>query len=265
MNKSPIAILTTVANFDLYQKTVQLFPKNVQKYVIDGRNGMHGIHSILFMINKLKGKGIEWLVMADEDVVFKNSEAVFSIIEKMKNNDITVCGVRDGGIISHRNYNPYLINTFFSILNFKEIEVIWNEKEMLSNQFLTENEFDDEVAKLFYEYDISSLYEPYYCFYLWLRRKGKKFLFLDSVMEEDGVSNNVIFNDEIILCHTWYARSYGISEKHTKRINNLLGKDLNFEINRKEQKEKIIFYKKKTFTIEQMIKKQYRRICLKLK
>ena len=77
MNKSPIAILTTVANFELYQKTVQLFPENVQKYVIDGRNGMHGIHSILFMINKLKGKGIEWLVMADEDVVFKNSEAVF--------------------------------------------------------------------------------------------------------------------------------------------------------------------------------------------
>lgn len=90
-----------------------------------------------------------------------------------------------------------------------------------------------------------------------IERKGIEWLIMtDEVM---------IFNDEIILCHTWYARSYGLSEKHTKRINNLLGKSLNFEINRKEQKSKIIFYKKKTFAIEQMIKKQYRRICLKLK
>ncbi|WP_262710848.1 hypothetical protein [Flavobacterium franklandianum] len=37
---SNIAILTTVINHELYQKSSQLFPQNIQKYVIDGTNGM---------------------------------------------------------------------------------------------------------------------------------------------------------------------------------------------------------------------------------
>ena len=118
MDQSKIAILTTVANFNLYKKTSVLFPEQCQKYIIDGSNGMHGIDSILYMMSKLKGKDIQWLIMADEDVIFSNANLVFDIIEEMKAKNITVCGVRDGGLVSHRNQNPYLINTFFSILNF---------------------------------------------------------------------------------------------------------------------------------------------------
>ena len=73
------------------------------------------------MMKKLKGKGVEWLIMADEDVLFQNPEAVFDIINEMKSKNYIVCGIRDGGLISHRNHNPYLINTFFSIINFKEL------------------------------------------------------------------------------------------------------------------------------------------------
>ena len=113
MDKSKIAILTTVANFDLYKKSSVLFPSNCQKYIIDGTNGMHGIHSVLFMMKMLKGKGIDWLVMADEDVIFSNSNSVFDIIDEMKAKQITVCGVRDGGMVLHRKQSPFVINTFF--------------------------------------------------------------------------------------------------------------------------------------------------------
>jgi hypothetical protein len=115
MDKSGIAILTTVANFELYSKISQLFPQGIKKYVIDGTNGMHGIHSILYMFKVLKNKDIEYLIMADEDVIFQDPEEVFCIIDHMKNNNITVCGLRDGGMISHRNFNPYVI-IFFSQL-----------------------------------------------------------------------------------------------------------------------------------------------------
>lgn len=258
---SKIAILSTVINFDLYSKSSQFFPQNIQKYVIDGRNGMHALHSIFYMMKKLRNKNIEWLIMADEDVLFQDTKIIFDLIDKMKSEDYMICGIRDGGIISHRIYNPNLINTFFSIINFKELERIWNKKEIVKNHYILNNEFDDDLTSLKGNYDISSLYEPYYCFYLWLRRKNKRFLFLDAQMNEDQITNSVIYNDEVILYHTWYARSYGISEKHTKRINILFDM-LNFQDNKISQP---IIFKDNTFFLIQKIKKNYRRVIKKLK
>jgi len=128
----------------------------------------------------------------------------------MTKKNITVCGVRDGGVITHRKQNPFVINTFFSILNFKEVEAIWDKKEVSQNQYTVENEFDDNLMSLKYDFDKKSLYEPYYCFYFWLRRKNKKILFFDAKMCGDQISNSVLFNNEVFLYHTWYARSYGI-------------------------------------------------------
>ena len=263
MDQSKIAILTTVANFNLYKKTSVLFPEQCQKYIIDGSNGMHGIDSILYMMSKLKGKDIQWLIMADEDVIFSNANLVFDIIEEMKAKNITVCGVRDGGLVSHRNQNPYLINTFFSILNFKEIESIWSKKEVLKNQFSIENEFQDDLSGLLFSYDKKSLFEPYYCFYLWLRRKGKLFLFLDATMQQDGISNKVFFKNKEIFCHTWYARSYGKNEKHTNRINKILVEKVN-NTNALNNLNDIILFKKTTFALEQIILKYYKKVLRKL-
>ena len=133
--KSKIAVLTTVANFELYKKTSIYFPKGVKHYVIDGTNRMYGINSIIYMMSKFKNLGIEWLIMADEDVIFSQPKQVFSIIEKMRQENYTVCGVRDGGVIEHRNHNPHVINTFFSVLNLKTVIQIWDKKQVLKNQY----------------------------------------------------------------------------------------------------------------------------------
>lgn len=264
MDKSKIALLTTVANFDLYKKSSLLFPEQCQKYVIDGTNGMHGIHSILFMMKKLKGRDIEWLVMADEDVIFFDPNLIFEIIDEMKTNQITVCGVRDGGVISHRKQNPFAINTFFSVVNFKEIEIIWNKKEVLKNQFIKENEFEDECSSLSFEFDVKSIYEPYYCFYFWLRRHSKKFLFLDVKMHKDDISNYVYYKNKVILCHTWYARSYGNNEKHTNRIDAILSEHNNAILNSQNFSNSYIYFKKTTFVIEQLLLKYLKKIKRKL-
>ena len=259
-----VALLTTVANFELYKKTAPLFPQNIQKYVIDGTNGMHAFESIKYMFKKLKNKNIEWLIMSDEDVVFSNPNAIFEIIEHMKSNDYSICGVRDGGMIPHRKQNPYLINTFFSILNFADIEKSWNEKEIIKNQYVRNNEFDDDISNLIYEYNVSSTYEPYYCFYLWLRRNGKRFLFLEAtvLLEEDEITNGVNdHNGNNILYHTWYARAYGINEKHTKRIDKIFSllsvKNDNF-INP-------IIFKDRTFAFRKRISKFMARVVAKIK
>lgn len=262
MNNSNIAILTTVINNELCQKSSKLFPQYIRKYVIDGTNGMFAIDSICYMMQKLKGKGIEYLIMADEDVLFENADLVFEIINKMESQNYTVCGIRDGGIISHRSYNPYLVNTFFSIINFKEIEVMWDRKEVLKNQFVLENEFDDDLSNLPEMFNKLSIYEPYYCFYLWLRRNGKEFLFLDSNLpfQEDAITNAIYFENKILLYHTWYARSYGINRKHTDRINKIL-ELLKFK---NDEVSKPIVFRHKTFFIVKSIRKLHNRLLMRI-
>ncbi|MGM1056441.1 MAG: hypothetical protein ACQEWG_11200 [Bacteroidota bacterium] len=223
--KKNIAILTTVANFDLYAKTSALFPPHVSRYVIDGTNGMHSLQSIFYMFKKLKGKGIDWLIMADEDVIFVNNLKVFELIDYMAVNNYSVCGVRDGGMVSHRNQNPHSINTFFSILHYSELEKIFNKQEVNKNNYIAFEEFGDDLSHLKYKFKTDSLFEPYYCFYFWLRRRGFKFLFLNAEMpyKDDTITNSVFSPEgELILYHTWYARAYGTNEKQTKRINKVL-------------------------------------------
>ena len=262
MNHSNIAILTTVANFQLYERTSVYFPENIRKFVIDGNNGMHGIHSIKFMMKMLKNENIEWLIMADEDVIFTDSNVVFSIIDKMKSENYTFSGIRDGGVISHRNFNPNVINTFFSILNFKEIESIWDEKEMLKNQYVIENEFSQDFTNLKNEFDDQSIFEPYYCFYFWLRRLGKKVLFLDAEIQNDLISNSVFFENKTFMYHTWYARSYNVNDKHTRRINNLFN-SLEIKNNNKNILKPIIFIDK-SFYFKQKLKKLIKKITYKI-
>ncbi|MDD5152039.1 MAG: hypothetical protein PHC28_16425, partial [Flavobacterium sp.] len=83
IDKSKIAILSTVASKELYAKTASLFPKEIDKYVIDGTNGMYGLDSIDYMFRKVKNKNYEWLIMADEDVFFYKADLVFDVITKM--------------------------------------------------------------------------------------------------------------------------------------------------------------------------------------
>ncbi len=54
----------------MYAKTANLFPKGIDKYVIDGTNGMYGLDSIDYIFSKLKDKNYDWIIMADEDVFF---------------------------------------------------------------------------------------------------------------------------------------------------------------------------------------------------
>jgi hypothetical protein len=259
IDKSKIAILSTVINFDLYFRSSPLFPDGIKKYVIDGRNGMYGIDSLCYMMKVLKDKNIEWLIMADEDVLFMNSKLVFPLIQEMAQNDIMFCGVRDGGMIKCRKQNPYVINTFFSIINFKELEKIWNKKKMLSNQYILDGEFKDDLSKLAYDFDAKSLYEYYYCFYFWLRRLNKKCLFLDSKkpFESDEMTNSVgNLKGDTILYHTWYARYYGINELHTERIEEVFSQ---IKIDRSFYQEPIIF-KDWTFGFRNSMEKLRKRI-----
>jgi hypothetical protein len=265
MDNKKIAIVTTVINCELYKKSSQFFPEDISRYVIDGRDGMYGIDSIFYMLNKFKNKDFDWLIMADEDVLFLNPKGIYEIIDEMIENDFIVSGVRDGGDISIRSFSPYVINTFFSIINLKKLKKIWDKKDIAKNQYIDENEFEEEHSKLMENYDKLSLYEPYYCFYFWLRRKGEKILFLNAKTELDDKITTSVFSpksNSLLLYHTWYARSYGINEAQTNRINRIF-----YLLDNNDTIKDVdpIVWKDKLFFIKRFVRKQLKRVSNKLK
>lgn len=226
LNKSRIAIVTTVVSFKLYEKTATLFPKGIDKIVIDGTNGLYGIKSIKLIFEKQLFQKYDWIILVDEDVFFYDSNLVFRLIEQMQEQKYSICGVRDGGVIKHRFDNPLAVNTFFCIINYKEIVKKFDFNKVLKYQrFFPELYTKEDYNNLPYEYNIKSLKEPYYCFYFWLRLNGHKFLYLDTVnpVSKDEVGNIVLnSNNEKIAFHSWYARAYNVYEDQTVRINSFL-------------------------------------------
>ena len=255
MDSSKIAILSTVNNFKLYKKSASYYPSNIDAYVFDGRNGMFGIFSILLMMKIFKKKNIDWIVLMDEDAIFINSDLIYPVIEHMKKNEYIIAGVRDGGSLPERSGNPYVMNPFFSIIDFKRLKKIWNKNEMLKNHYINENEFGDDLSNLKYSFNKTSMSEPYYCFYLWLKRKNEKLLYLDVDLpfENDKITNVVYdLNNKPIVCHTWFSREYGDQRgRHTSRIDKIFDK---FE-NKICGKAPIFIYKDNLFPLKERLRK----------
>ena len=228
ITKDKIAIITTVANWELYNKTKHFFPKGIKIFAIDGTRALYGIKSMVFFMKKLRKYNLDWLIMADEDVVFKEPEKVFDLIEYLKENNYTVAGSSEADRIGEENKHPYVINTCFGILNLREIYEIYDKEEMLANQYAMDNEFPRQIEGYrYYEYPMTSLAESYYCFFLWLQRKGKKTKFLKSSrpVKEDLLTTAIHdYQGEILLYHTWFARFYATDSFHNNRINKILTK-----------------------------------------
>lgn len=262
IDRNKIAIATTVGNWDLYEETVKSFPIGVKKYAIDGSKGFYGLRSLIYIIKKLKSRNMEWLILADEDVVFTKPDKTYSLINFMVDNGYTVCGMRDGGTLHWRNENPYAINTYFSILNLKEIYKIFDEKEIYRNQYILKNEFDQDLNELnFQNYKTSSLFEEYYCFFFWLLRNGKKIFYLNAKNPSDD-ETTVVFDQEgdVFLYHAWYARFYNKDKVHTERIETMLKKGEYVE-----QTSSPVILKDQTYHLRYFFYKIYRNILRKMR
>ena len=226
VEKYKIGLVTTVSNWDLYEKTRKFFPEGIKIFAIDGTTGFYGLRSLLFLIQKLKKYDLDWVIMADEDVIFTEPANVFDLINFMDINNFTVAGMRDGGMLKWRDKNPYVINHFFAVLHLREILKIYNRKEIYTHQYIHKDEFAADIPGLPYQnYDVDSLDETYYCFYLWLMRQGKRFKYLEAnnPIEGDFATTELKDHDGVpFLFHTWYARFYNKNESHTRRINKII-------------------------------------------
>lgn len=259
VNKNKVGIITTVANWKLYRETQHFFPQGIQIFAIDGTSALYGLKSMIFFMKKLRRYNLDWLIMADEDVIFEEPEKIFDLIDYLDKNQYTVAGMSEADRLEKETKHPYVINTFFGVLNLKEIYEIYNEKEMLANQYALPNEFPREVEEnIFYEHPMTSLAESYYCFFLWLKRKGKKTKFLRSSrpLKDDFLTTALHDHyGQILLYHTWFARFYAEDSFHTNRINRVLSRG-KFNI----QNPNVVIFKNHRHNVKFFFYKYFRRL-----
>lgn len=220
-----LAIVTTVSNWRLYRKALKTFPTEIDKIAIDGTKGLYGLSSILFTLKKMRKTSYDWIIFADEDVFFNKNINFYCIIKFMISNNYVVSGVRDGGAINHRKYNPYAINSFFFILNYKIIKNKISESDIINTKYLNSKNLNLDNLNLNLEYNLNSFYEPYYSFFFWLLNMGLKINYLNLInnyFKNDKYSTVVIdSNNKKLLVHTWFAREYGKSSIQTNRIDKI--------------------------------------------
>lgn len=221
-----IAIVTPSCTRELYEHTSRLFPADLPHYVVDGNSGLFGLDFLSFIHQRLKNKRIKWLILMDEDIILTRPDSIYQLVYYMQAHNFGFCGMREGGVHSGRLHNPHVVNTFFSIINFEWTSTHWDKSEVLSHQQVSENEFEDNLDDLPFAWDDQSLFESYYCFYLWMRRNGHKGLFLSSSHIPDDPYTNILSDhlNREFLVHTWYARQYHKSSDQKIRIDHQLEK-----------------------------------------
>lgn len=226
MINDKIAIVTPSYTKELYEKTSTLFPVYFTRYVVDGKKGLFGLDFIMFIYSKLRRKSIKWLVLIDEDVVLFRSQSLLELINHMEDLEYKFCGMREGGSHSGRLHNPFVVNTYFAIIDFEWSKSIWKKADVIANQYTIKDEFDDDLSQLDYEWNPDSLFEAYYCFFLWMRRKGGKGLFLKSKHLSGDPFSNILYdhNNREFLLHTWYSRRYNQEIEQRIRIDRQLSR-----------------------------------------
>ncbi|MEA4935057.1 MAG: hypothetical protein VB102_00300 [Paludibacter sp.] len=173
-------------------------------------------------IYKILKYNIDYAINIDEDAFVVDNKALIDLLNYCITEKIVNCGMRDGGVLPIRYGNPVVTNPFFNILDVKEIRKNFSQEKI--NKY-RDKEIDYDTLfsniKFSYKYKISSDYEPYYPFFLWLNTNYKVY-YLNVAEHKDKLST-ILYNQEgaEILYHSWYSREYEKDIFHTQRIKDL--------------------------------------------
>jgi hypothetical protein len=214
-----VTIVITSLNASLLWLCRSFLPPDVPVFVIDGRRDCWGLRSIEYMIEHVPAR---WAVLLDEDGFVIDFGRVRQLVDHAVQHDIACIGMPDGGIVPIRRHNPNAMNMFFNILDLEQIRAKWNsaacQAHIGSGSAMRELWPPPErlTPGAAYRFDD---FEPYYCFYFWLKAAGFRLEWLTGRSHTDGLST--ILTDasgEPFLLHTWYGRNFVSQPCHRERI-----------------------------------------------
>lgn len=162
------------------------------------------------------------IILLDEDAFVFDYPRMLDLLRWSIRNEARCVGMPDGGIVKIRRFNPNAMNTFFNILDLAHLRSKWDPEACRSysrfGHTMTQPWPPGEMLNA--EWCRYVDFEPYYCFYFWLKSTGSELRWLSAATHSDGVStllNDV--TDQHFLIHTWYARNF--SRDATQRLRIL--------------------------------------------
>lgn len=246
-----IAVVITVQNSKLFEKTKKSIPKLFDTYVIDGKYGFYGLEALELVFQSEQLKDYDWIIMADEDVIFLSTSNLYDLVYHMTSKDFAIAGMNDGDLVEFRKGCEFIPNLFFCVFNNHQIRK--NFKWSIFLQFKL-----DKEKKYLSSSFIKS--EPYYVFFEYLYNIELKTMFLSGCHNifPDDFETTKLFNhngDELIA-HTWYARSYQKDIRHTNRIDRAIS---NFSIRNYERSYRILNNPKHNFYFRKYWRKKIKK------
>lgn len=161
----------------------------------------------------------KYVINIDEDAFLFEPKSLLCLLEYMDKHGYAMCGVPDGGAISHRFHHPMVPNPFFNIFNVELLKNVLLDEKISPIDKMFEKNLPSVLKKGFsYKFD---LFEPFYPHFLSALKSGLSCLYLDS--EENPDTLATIVKDQTgnpFLIHTWYARRFYEEQDKRERINS---------------------------------------------
>lgn len=162
----------------------------------------------------------DYVINIDEDAFVTDSARLQALLEHVIENGYGNAGMPDGGVISHRSWNPLVTNPCFTIMNTKLL------RDVMDPDAIAAMDIDDPAleasvprALMRLPWELHAGYEPFYRLYIWMSQAVKT-LYLDAREHSDGISTEIVDHlGRPVVLHTWYSREYGRDFEHTDRIN----------------------------------------------
>jgi hypothetical protein len=233
-----LAIISNSQFDDLYAISKAFYNEiDIPKIKISGINSFYGykfLNNLIIDINKYP---FDWAILIDEDCFITDIKAMLDLVNYQIKNNIHISGMPDGGLVPLRCFNPISINTYFCILNLKEIRKKYNADEV-KNKLYTENLnkfLPKEMLKLpYFSKTIPFInkkcdpynFEPYYKIFFWLLENNYNIKYLNAKLWNSNTDDftNIIYNHLNIpfAYHTWRSRNWEKDIENKKRIQNVI-------------------------------------------
>jgi hypothetical protein len=216
-----VQYFTRCNNDTLHGLSQQLCPIPILK--VENFNDYHGAAGYLYHI---LNEAEEWAVNIDIDCFLTHPPSVDRILEEMKKNNFTHCGIPDGGVIPLRSFSWCTTQPFFNIFNAKKIREIKNDLGLSWDQiadYRYDASWNSRIPDMVRGNWDANRYEPFNGLFFFLFKYGRA-LFLDGMTMADGISTAVIWANKTIAYHSWFAREFDISDSCQIRIRTLHNK-----------------------------------------
>ena len=212
-----IEIFTRSASDVLYSRAESFWPTGIRRHRCTDFNYFHGAIDFLWHVIDTAE---DIAIICDEDCFIYDWERCRYLLKYLQTSGLVV-GLNDGGLIGHRNHEPWFqLNPYFMIIDCKNLRFACGDMLKKDRQRINKLGYHfaiDQYRPSFIDPDFGNDYqpicEPFHGLSCFLVLNGLV-TFIPAKEWQDGITTDTGF-----ALHSWYSREYHVSQEQQERID----------------------------------------------